>query len=115
MKIIAILFLTIPMIFSAKISPYGGYLSIDEGTDFYLECIGDEPEWILPTRSAINMTRTSNNYKSILMIRSMNSLFQGPYICQTSQTFSTIILQLTRRKNIFFLKSNFSFSYRTKT
>lgn len=33
-----------------SISPHGGYLLIDEGTDFYLECIGNDPQWILAKR-----------------------------------------------------------------
>ncbi len=32
------------------ISPHGGYLPIDEGTDFYIECIGNDPNWIIAKR-----------------------------------------------------------------
>lgn len=40
-----------------SISPHGGYLSIDEGIDFYLECIGNDPQWILAKRVASETTR----------------------------------------------------------
>jgi hypothetical protein len=39
------------------ISPHGGYLSIDEGTDFYIECIGDHPQWFIGKRSTSDIAR----------------------------------------------------------
>jgi hypothetical protein len=45
------------VISSAFIVPHGGYLSIDEGADFYLECIGHESQWILAKRLTLDMAR----------------------------------------------------------
>jgi hypothetical protein len=39
------------------ISPHGGYLSVDEGMDFYVECIGNNSKWIIAKRLASDMTR----------------------------------------------------------
>lgn len=39
------------------ISPHGGYLLIDEGTDFYIECIGHDPQWIIGKRSTSDSAR----------------------------------------------------------
>jgi hypothetical protein len=98
------------------ISPHGGYLSIDEGTDFYIECIGDDAKWIIARRLTSDNVRyeeekilflkinfstirvsTSTievHRKSILAIHGMDISLIGPYLCQTNESVSTIILQL---------------------
>ncbi|CAM4764794.1 unnamed protein product [Rotaria magnacalcarata] len=88
---------------SMTISPHGGYVSIDEGADFYVECIGPSPKWIIAKRLISDTARISTqsvqiNRKSILTIQGMSSSLVGPYLCQTNQSVSTIILQLTKRK-----------------
>lgn len=45
------------LVATMTISPHGGYLSIDEGTDFYLECLGIEPKWILAQRLTMDAGR----------------------------------------------------------
>ena len=45
------------LVATMTISPHGGYLSIDEGTDFYLECLGIEPKWILAQRMTMDAGR----------------------------------------------------------
>ncbi|CAF4154361.1 unnamed protein product [Rotaria socialis] len=85
------------------ISPHGGYVSIDEGADFYIECIGPSPKWIIAKRLISDTARISTqsvqmNRKSILTIQGMSSSLVGPYLCQTNQSVSTIILQITKRK-----------------
>ena len=47
----------ITLVATMTISPHGGYLSIDEGTDFYLECLGIEPKWILAQRLTMDAGR----------------------------------------------------------
>jgi hypothetical protein len=47
---LSILWFIITAVSSMTISPHGGYLSIDEGTDFYMECIGHDPKWIIGKR-----------------------------------------------------------------
>jgi hypothetical protein len=42
---------------SMTISPHGGYLFIDEGADFYIECIGNNPNWIIAKRLTSDTTR----------------------------------------------------------
>lgn len=42
---------------SMGISPHGGYLFIDEGTDFYIECVGYHPRWIIAKRLLSDTTR----------------------------------------------------------
>jgi len=39
-----------------------------------------------------------NNRKSILIIQKMDISIIGPYLCQTNESISTIILQLTSMK-----------------
>jgi len=39
-----------------------------------------------------------NNRKSILIIQKMDISIIGPYLCQTNESVSTIILQLTSMK-----------------
>jgi len=39
-----------------------------------------------------------NNRKSILIIQGMDASLIGPYLCQTNQSVSTIILQLISMK-----------------
>ena len=50
LKDLLILCLVITTVSSMTISPHGGYLSVDEGADFYVECIGNDPKWILAKR-----------------------------------------------------------------
>ncbi|CAF1631653.1 unnamed protein product [Adineta ricciae] len=98
-----LLWFGITTISAATISPHGGYLSIEEGADFYAECIGTKPQWIIAQRltsdtSSISLQTTEYNRKSILAIRGMDASLVGPYLCQANETISTIILQLTKRK-----------------
>lgn len=44
------------------------------------------------------------NRKSLLIIQKMDITLIGPYLCQTNQSVSTIILQLTSRKIIIIKK-----------
>ena len=90
------------LVSSAIISPHGGYLSIDEGADFYLECLGTNPQWILAKRLTLDMARISTqtvqtNRKSILAIQGMDISLVGPYLCQSNASISTVILQLTSK------------------
>jgi len=49
-KDLLIIWFAITTVSSMTISPHGGYLSIDEGSDFYIECIGHDPKWIIGKR-----------------------------------------------------------------
>ncbi|CAF1174767.1 unnamed protein product [Rotaria sp. Silwood1] len=103
LQVLSILWFIITIVSSMTISPHGGYLFIDEGTDFYIECIGYNPKWIIAKRLTSDTARIStqliqHNRKSILTIQAMDTSLAGPYLCQTNQSVSTIILQLTKRK-----------------
>ncbi|CAF1368900.1 unnamed protein product [Adineta steineri] len=100
---LSLLWFIITTVSSMTISPHGGYLYIDEGTDFYIECIGINPNWIIAKRLLSENARIStelieNNRKSVLTIHGMDTSHTGPYLCQTNQSISTIILQLTKHK-----------------
>lgn len=87
---------------ATTISPHGGYLYINEGADFYIECIGGNPQWIIAKRLASDTAKISthvieHNRKSILTIQGMDTTLVGPYLCQTNQSVSTIILQLASK------------------
>ncbi|CAF3753964.1 unnamed protein product [Rotaria sordida] len=102
-QVLSILSFIIITVSSMTISPHGGYLFIDEGTDFYIECIGYNPKWITAKRLTSDTARISTqliqpNRKSILTIQGMDISLTGPYLCQTNQSVSTIILHLTKRK-----------------
>lgn len=56
-KDLSILWFLITTVSSMTISPHGGYLSVDEGMDFYVECIGNNSKWIIAKRLASDMTR----------------------------------------------------------
>ena len=57
LAILCVMMVITTTISGMSISPHGGYLSIDEGTDFYLECIGNDPQWILAKRVTSESTR----------------------------------------------------------
>ena len=90
------------LVSSMIVSPHGGYLAIDEGSDFYLECLGTNPQWILAKRLTLDMARVSteilpSNQKAILAIQGMDNSLVGPYLCQSNESISTVILQLTSK------------------
>ncbi|UJR32092.1 hypothetical protein I4U23_019560 [Adineta vaga] len=94
----------ITTISAVTISPHGGYLSVDEGADLYIECIGTNPQWIIAQRLTSDTAHISTelieyNRKSILTIHGMDGTLAGPYLCQTNESVSTIILQLIKRKS----------------
>jgi len=56
-KDLSILWFILTTVSSMTISPHGGYLSIDEGTSFYIECIGNDPQWIIGKRLTLDSAR----------------------------------------------------------
>ena len=48
---------------------------------------------------SISAQLIQNDRKSILMIPNMDASLTGPYLCQTNQSISTIILQFNSREN----------------
>lgn len=80
-------------------------MSIDEGSDFFLECFGDEPRWIVAKRFSLDAARVSTVFlrssrKAVLVIQSMDQSLVGSYLCQTNQSVSTVVLQLTKRHRV---------------